>query len=169
MKPTRRDVFSFNAELYVVSRFELRVAHMVLFHVHKGNIRVCLGEAVAPSECFIVALVLLLPGKKLPELFNIPLQRALPLAASMHERKVCLALQSRQQGTRVSCNNTILAAQLWQQLFQLRIQTSLIFVRALLPHKAVLVGVGFNLCPVYKQMLKSELTKLMQMMYKLAE
>ncbi|MPN20745.1 hypothetical protein SDC9_168124 [bioreactor metagenome] len=36
------DVFPFHAQLHIVARLELRVAHMVFLHVHEGGIRICL-------------------------------------------------------------------------------------------------------------------------------
>ena len=41
------DVLAVYRNLYIVARFELPVAHMVLFHTHKGGVRVGLGIAVA--------------------------------------------------------------------------------------------------------------------------
>ena len=46
---------------------------MVLFHVHKGGVRVCFGKAVPALKNVIVPLILLFPDKKLPKKFNIPL------------------------------------------------------------------------------------------------
>ena len=48
------DVFCFNPELYIISRFQLSVLHMVVFHPHERSAVICLGIAVPLSKDFHV-------------------------------------------------------------------------------------------------------------------
>lgn len=51
-------VFAFNPELDVVARLQLRIAHVVVLHMHKRRVRIGFGKAVATFEGLLIPGVL---------------------------------------------------------------------------------------------------------------
>ena len=87
----------------------------------------------------------------------------------MDERKVCFCFQRGQQFVQPVRHDTVLPAQLGQQLFCLFVQPRFVFVRTLLPYEAVLVRIGFDLRTVHEQMLVFDLAHLMQHRHQLGK
>lgn len=48
------DILALYAKLNVISRFQLRILHVVLFHMHECRIRICLGKTVSAFKSLLV-------------------------------------------------------------------------------------------------------------------
>jgi hypothetical protein len=49
------------SRLNIVSRLQLPIAHVIIFHSHEGGIFINFGEAVSALKSCIILLILLLP------------------------------------------------------------------------------------------------------------
>ena len=77
----------------IVSRLELPVSHVVLFHVHKGCIRIRFTIIVSALKACYVPVINGLTFKKPVEKFEKPLVSAFPFPTSMYKNSViCLTL-----------------------------------------------------------------------------
>src|SRR5690606_28129437 len=58
------DELVFSCHLYVVTRFQLTVLHMILFHSHEGGIVIGFRKTIALAENFMMLFVLFHTGDK---------------------------------------------------------------------------------------------------------
>lgn len=132
---------------------------MVILHVHKGGIRVGLTVIVPPLEVCRMPVIDGLAFQKSAEEFQISLVPALPLTPSMDKNSpFCLTAFFQKQGylLQILCpcfftHRKILYVFMVQKLYGILYLLEHFFFplpNRLFPHKSILVGTGFQLCPV---------------------
>ena len=140
---------------------------MILFHVHKGGIRVCFGKAVAAAEGVLIRGIFRLLGFQPPKSLNISLQFAPSMTTTMNKGRRHFRFQRRKQV--VPLQNSVFLAKLRRQLLQSGKHPAFIFVGAFLPNEAVFVGICLNFSSIHEQMIKFDFSDFMELLHELNE
>lgn len=132
---------------------------MVILHVHKGGIRVCLTVIVPSLKTCRMPVIDSLTFQKPAKQFQISLVPALPFSASMDkDSPLCPAAFFQKPGylLQILCpclcvDRKILYVFMVQKLYGILYLMEHFFFplpNRLFPHKGILIGTGFQLCPV---------------------
>nr|WP_229696106.1 hypothetical protein [Paenibacillus albidus] len=65
MKTVGQNKLIFGSDLYIITRFELTITHVVFLHPHEGPIRVGLAEAIPVAKQHLVLLVFQQSGQQI--------------------------------------------------------------------------------------------------------
>ena len=81
------NVFAVRCDLDVISRFQLSIPHVVVFHVHKGGVRICFTKIIPPLKAGGMPVIDRLALQKMTEQLQISLISAFPFSSSMYKNR----------------------------------------------------------------------------------
>ena len=162
-----RDILSLYAKLNVIPGFQLRIPHMVFFHMHECCVGICFGKTVSTLESLLISAVFLPLFQKTLQQFYISLKLALSVPSAIDKRLRYFFKKNFQQLLCFCTEYSMFCRHFFCCCFEFPVISGFIFRCALFPHKAVFVGVCFDFCPIYKQVLKFDFSVFCQFLCQL--